>query len=351
MSALDRVLTRAAYVARQGPRLAWYLGHGQATRLIQRRQADAGDGPSEANATSLPASGAILDALARLLRTDLENVERGVYPMPGGVDGTLADMLGRSRAYFADLAAIHERRKAGGHQQAAEIEGFESLPRYFRQNFHYQSDGYLSEGSARIYDTQVEVLFAGAANAMRRQVLVPVADHIRGRDQRHLSLADIACGTGALLNFARQAWPRLRLAGVDLSLPYLEEARRRNRARRHIGYATANAEALPFADASLDIVTDVFLFHELPPKVRRIVAGEIARVLKPGGLLVHMDSLQLGDVVSLDRALEIFPASFHEPYYAGYIREDLDALFGGAGLRPVAHDPVFVSKRSVYVKA
>ena len=34
-------------------------------------------------------------------------------------------------------------------------------PRYFLQNFHYQSGGYLTDESAALYDHQVEVLFVG----------------------------------------------------------------------------------------------------------------------------------------------------------------------------------------------
>jgi len=39
------------------------------------------------------------------------------------------------------------------------------------------------------------------------------------------------------------------------------------------------------------VVLCVYLFHELPPAVRRAAAAEMARVLKPGGLLVLTDSV------------------------------------------------------------
>ncbi len=94
----------------------------------------------------------------------------------------------------------------------------------------------------------------------------------------------------------------------------------------------ANAEALPFADASLDAVTCVYLFHELPPRVRPVVAAEIARVLKPGGVLAFADLVQPADEPDLSRLLEAFPAYFHEPYYSTYAQADLPALFGAAGL-------------------
>jgi len=45
-----------------------------------------------------------------------------------------------------------------------------------------------------------------------------------------------------------------------------------------MNFAVGNAETLPLPDASQDAVTGIFLFHELPPKVRRIVFRE----LRPG---------------------------------------------------------------------
>ena len=58
----------------------------------------------------------------------------------------------------------------------------------------------------------------------------------------------------------------------------------------------------------------------------------MARVLRPGGAAIFIDSIQLGDVPDYDALVEYFPRAVHEPYYAQYAREDLGALFADAGL-------------------
>jgi len=226
----------------------------------------------------------------------------------------------------------------------------EKFPAYFLQNFHFQTGGYLTEESAKLYDIQVEVLFSGTANAMRRQCLVPIANFLRHKDQRRMALLDVACGTGRFLRFVAQAFPRLTLTGSDLSEAYLAEARDHVKPYK-AHFKAAEAEALPFADASFDIVTSIYLFHEVPPPVRRDIAREFARVLKPGGLLVFMDSLQPGDMTQVDAMLEAFPSNFHEPYYTSYLREDLNAVFGDAGFGKIEAEPVFLSKLVTAVKA
>ena len=98
------------------------------------------------------------------------------------------------------------------------------VPEYYAQDFHFQTGGYLTEGSARLYDVQVETLFMGAAGPMRRSALGPIGDYMRGRDQRQVTLVDVACGTGRFLRQVRLAYPAMTLKGLDLSRPYLDEA-------------------------------------------------------------------------------------------------------------------------------
>jgi ubiquinone/menaquinone biosynthesis C-methylase UbiE len=143
---------------------------------------------------------------------------------------------------------------------------------------------------------------------------------------------DLACGTGRFLREVKHNYPRLAVTALDLSRFYLEAAERNLAAWSGCAFVEAPAEATTLQAASFDILTVIFLFHELPLKQRRAVAAEIARLLKPGGLLVFLDSLQLGDEPDYDPLIERFPHQFHEPYYAGYAGEDLKALFGEAGL-------------------
>jgi ubiquinone/menaquinone biosynthesis C-methylase UbiE len=112
----------------------------------------------------------------------------------------------------------------------------------------------------------------------------------------------------------------------------------------------ANAEAMPFEDASLNAVTCVFLFHELPLKVRPKVAAELARVLKPGGVLAFADAIQSDRAPELARPLAAFPAFFHEPYFDSYQATDLVALFGAVGLTLEARDDAFLTQGLLFRK-
>jgi ubiquinone/menaquinone biosynthesis C-methylase UbiE len=317
---ISRLATGAAYGASQLPRMAWYVGHGIAMRQLARATRAQGARPRPRTDKRTPDRIRLLADMAKLLRTDLENVDAGIYPFPFDRDGAPWDVLKRSRLFFSDLPEIHRRRESGQTSEVLES-GFQGKrPRYYLQNFHYQSGGWMTEDSARRYDTQVEVFFSGTANVMRRQALPPLHEIFAGRDPAGLKLLDAGCGTGRFLNFVKQTWPRLPVVGVDLSEAYIREAKSHLRGRSRTGLLVAKCEALPMPDASLDAVTSIFLFHELPPKVRRGALAEFGRVLKPGGRLILVDSLQAGDDPAYEGSLELFPQNFHEPYFSTYVK-------------------------------
>ena len=362
VSSAARFPTRLAYGAGQLPRVVWYHGHGVVMRRLlriartARPQTPAGSAQvspaqdSPAPAMPVPGRGRLyLDMTALFLR-DLANVEAGIYPVPADHDGPVPTLLRRSRMFFEDLPNIYRRRENREFLEVRSDETTGKRPGYFMQNFHYQSGGWMTGESAQRYDTQVEVLFSGTANAIRRQALPQIHEAFAGRDQRRLRLLDVGCGTGRTLDFVKQAWPRLPVTGLDLSEAYVAEARRHLRRWCWLDLVIANGEAIPLAAESQDAVTCVFILHELPPAVRARVFGEFARVLKPGGRLVTVDSLQLGDDPDYDGMLETFPQNYHEPYYAGYLREDLPTLAADCGLTHVRSVNAFISKVMVFDK-
>src|SRR5260370_35064719 len=85
---------------------------------------------------------------------------------------------------------------------------------------------------------------------------------------------------------------------------------------------SCRAQAIPLEDQSQDAVTSIFMFHELPLKVRLTVFREFARILKRGARLVLVDSLQIGDGPNYDGMLELFHQSYTKPYYASYLKDD-----------------------------
>jgi ubiquinone/menaquinone biosynthesis C-methylase UbiE len=93
------------------------------------------------------------------------------------------------------------------------------------------------------------------------------------------------------------------------------------------------------------------MMHELPPEVRCTVIAEASRVLKPGGRLVLMDSLQRGDEPDYDGMLERFPQYYHEPYYQSYVSEDFLAIARRSGLTHRRETKAFVSKVMMFNKA
>jgi ubiquinone/menaquinone biosynthesis C-methylase UbiE len=335
-------LDKLAFDAAQMARIGWFFGQ----KLLAARLTKPVPLPPELAGKPIPDRRRLVADLWQLFERDWHNIAAGLYAMPEDKDGGAVDELRRAADFFADLRAV-EARRHGGPGEVPEAEAG-PYPAYYRRRFHFQTDGYLSEASAERYDHQVEVLFGGGAAPMRRQALVPLRQAVqRGGGPATARLLDIGCGTGSFLREVKRNHPRLLVTGLDLSQPYLRVARRRLADWSRAEFIEAAAEAMPFPDQKFDVVSCIYLFHELPPAIRRAVVAEIRRVLKPNGTLIFVDSLQNGDEPAYDALLTYFPLAFHEPYYLSYLAEDLDGLFS-AGFTPEERSLAYFSKVIAY---
>jgi ubiquinone/menaquinone biosynthesis C-methylase UbiE len=160
-------------------------------------------------------------------------------------------------------------------------------------------------------------VFAGSVPELYERFLVPLIFECYARDlaKRVAALAprdvlETAAGTGVLTRAMASLLPAAaRIVATDLNQPMLDQAAKRYAGERKIEWRQADALALPFADASFDVVVCQFGAMFFPDKV----AGykEARRALRPGGHLLfsvwdRISENEFADVVTQALAA-IFP--------------------------------------------
>lgn len=259
--------------------------------------------------------------ILELHRRDASAVAAGTYNADAFVEEHFISHTLQFLDVMRDGIKVAWRMKTGKNKDFSPGLEQEGLPEYYARNFHFQTDGYLSEASARRYDHQVEILFSGAAGAMRRLIL-PV---LKGANANGHWL-ELGCGTGSATRPVLSTFPKAQVTAVDLSHAYLKVAQDRLREFKKINFLQGDGTHLDFKDQTFDAIYSVFVMHELPAVEREKLVREAYRLLKPGGLLVLADSLQLDDVPQLNWALKRFPQIYHEPFYRAYLNKPLENL-------------------------
>ncbi len=102
------------------------------------------------------------------------------------------------------------------------------------------------------------------------------------------AILEVGCGAGGeLRNMVRYGASPERVQGVDIQTARIEEARRLS---PNIRFLVGSAEALPFADASFDLVMQFTMFSSMNDTLlRQRAAREMLRVLRPGGIILWYD--------------------------------------------------------------
>ncbi len=137
-------------------------------------------------------------------------------------------------------------------------------------------------------------------------------------------LLDVGCGSGAAV---RAAAPTVAHAvGVDLSQGMIARAHELAGATPSVEFSVADAEALPFGDATFTTVLCTTSFHHYPNPGSAV--AEMARVLTPGGRIV------IADMVSDRLIMRVFDQVLRrtQPSHVGCQRSsDLAGLLTGVG--------------------
>ncbi len=144
----------------------------------------------------------------------------------------------------------------------------------FREHLHQEWTGDRTVTAWRKWHAQIAAFTRGATEAILE------AAHLRPG----MRVLDLACGVGdPALSIAEEVGPSGRVTATDLGpgMMVLAEELARKKGLTNIEFREANAESLPFADETYDVLTcrfGIMFFPDLPKALR-----ECLRVLKPGG--------------------------------------------------------------------
>jgi ubiquinone/menaquinone biosynthesis C-methylase UbiE len=154
---------------------------------------------------------------------------------------------------------------------------------------------------------------------------------------------DVGCGTG-FLSFELTT-RGCRVSGIDFAPAMLAEARHKATERgATIRFEEGDAEQLPFAHRSFDLVVSRHLLWTLPHPEAAI--DEWIRVLRPGGRLVVVDgqfdpgALLIHQRENARTSAEYAAIGNQLPFLGGRPREEIEALLMAHGLANVGSDPV-----------
>ena len=141
----------------------------------------------------------------------------------------------------------------------------------------------------RVADAYAAAIFDELKNKpFDREVLLRFARETAGRGR----VCDMGCGPGQVARFLHEAGADV--FGLDLSSGMVAEARRLN---PEIEFREGDMLALDLADASLAGITAFYAIVNLPAELRPQAFHEMARVLRPGGMLLltfHVGGAVLG---------------------------------------------------------
>jgi len=155
---------------------------------------------------------------------------------------------------------------------------------------------------------------------------------------RPARILELGCGVGASTTAVARYFPEAEIHGVDIGASMLRYAHAR---AEHMGLAAhfsqQDAEATRFADGHFDLVFTAAVFHETSARAIPNILAEARRLLRPGGVMVHLEVPTRYEDLSLWQKMAAeFETHFNnEPCWRIATSADYRALCQAAGFSDV----------------
>ncbi|MAB00663.1 MAG: methyltransferase type 11 [Stappia sp.] len=172
---------------------------------------------------------------------------------------------------------------------------YNMLSRVWRDDdWRFMNYGYVAEGEAFALDPDEEP---------ERPFIGLYHQAVNGLDLEGRDVLEVGSGRGGGARYIARTFSPRSVTGLDYSPGTVRRARALCADTPDLAFKVGDAEALPFADASFDVVVNIESSH-----CYANVAGfaeEVARVLRPGGIFTFADMRGRSMLEALDRDLSI----------------------------------------------
>ncbi|MEM9705276.1 MAG: class I SAM-dependent methyltransferase [Pseudomonadota bacterium] len=155
-------------------------------------------------------------------------------------------------------------------------------------------------------------------------------------DFRPKRILDLGCGLGHNVLPIAEAFPDAEIVAVDVGAPMLRYglARAKTMGTENVTFVQGDVSKLAdYADGAFDWIQSTMFLHETSFKAMQEIFSETARLLAPGGIVLHVEQPQYDDEMPLfEQAMRDWDAFYNnEPFWTKMHEIDLDQFMENAG--------------------
>ena len=226
------------------------------------------------------------------------------------------------------------------------------VPSYVAKvDFHCMPGGYVDElvpddvSAAANYDVGIFATTGGGLGRLNDGAGHALAGWLakNAPELKPKRILDLGCGLGHSLLPVAQAFPDADVVGIEVAAPLLRfaHARAKSLGVDNITFVQANAEHVPEPDASFDLVFTTMFLHETSNSAIKNIINETHRLLRPGGLCIHLEQPQFEGLPPFEQFMRDWDALYNnEPFWTRMHEMDIDSLMENAGFQ---RNKIFIS--------
>ena len=184
-------------------------------------------------------------------------------------------------------------------QGTLELDPDLEIPKYdTAADIHIMPGGYHTDvvaddiSAGVLYDAGLDIYafgLIGPKNDLLARILINYLQK-EYPNQNPTKILDMGCAVGNSTTAWKEEYPEAEVHGIDVGAPVLRYAHARAESMGlPIHYKQQNAEKTHYPDESFDLVVSIIMFHETSQSALPRILGESYRLLKPDGMMLHLD--------------------------------------------------------------